>query len=268
MNEQMDVAQATSIDEDRARLDRRTAMRAALGGAAAGAAFMAPRIDGLSVAPDYAAAATACTIGAAGTSVTVNGNSAKRTPCWGSRYFALCFGGTPTFNGSGCGGAWNCGNTGNWASGDANGATNGIALNLAGSQLRYAIAGSTKQIGSSGIAKNWTNDSRSHMKINTVASPFNSCSATMSLTCKSGAGAHFRDVGNDNGNNGLNVNNTNDPASWTRTSSFNSTNAWNTRWIIACSSFENNSYSYNNNGNGTELSTSTIVINFTCSCNA
>lgn len=255
-------------DEERTRLDRRTAMRVALGGAAAGAAFMAPRIEGLSVAPDYASAATACTVGSQGTSVTVNGNSEKRVPCSGSRYTALCFGGTPSWWGILCGGGWNCANTGNWNSGDANGTTNGIELNLAGSKLRYAIAGSTKETGSSGLTKGWTNDSRSHMKINTVASPFNSCSATMSLTCKSNATPRFHDLATDNSNNNSNVNNTNDPASWTRNSGFNATNAWNNRWIIACSSFENNSYNNNNNNTGTESSTSTITINFTCSCNA
>jgi hypothetical protein len=43
-------------------VDRRTAMKAALGGAVAAAVWTAPRIEGLSVAPDYAAAAT-CTSG-------------------------------------------------------------------------------------------------------------------------------------------------------------------------------------------------------------
>jgi hypothetical protein len=40
------------------RLDRRAAMKAALGGAAAAAVFSAPRIEGFSVAPGYAAMAT------------------------------------------------------------------------------------------------------------------------------------------------------------------------------------------------------------------
>lgn len=43
-------------DITRTQIERRAALRAALGGAAAAAAFTSPRIQGFSVAPDYAAA--------------------------------------------------------------------------------------------------------------------------------------------------------------------------------------------------------------------
>lgn len=65
------------------RLDRRAAMKAALGGAVAGAAFVAPRVAGFSVAPDYAAAASC--IGDQNTSV--NRQSSDRclnVKCWGN----------------------------------------------------------------------------------------------------------------------------------------------------------------------------------------
>ncbi|MEI2808655.1 MAG: hypothetical protein V9F00_00140 [Nocardioides sp.] len=42
-------------------IGRRATMKAALGGAVAGAVFVAPRIEGFSIAPDYAAASTAFT---------------------------------------------------------------------------------------------------------------------------------------------------------------------------------------------------------------
>lgn len=56
----------TSTDRDitpsdeKLRIDRRTAMKAALGGAAAAVALTAPRIEGFSIAPDFAAAASQC----------------------------------------------------------------------------------------------------------------------------------------------------------------------------------------------------------------
>jgi len=51
-----DAASPTAAE--RGAVDRRTAMKAALGGAVAAAAWTAPRIEHLSVAPDFAQAAT------------------------------------------------------------------------------------------------------------------------------------------------------------------------------------------------------------------
>lgn len=55
-----------------ATVERRTALKAALGGATVAAVFAAPRIKGFSVAPDYAAAAS-CTSGTAVISHNTNG---------------------------------------------------------------------------------------------------------------------------------------------------------------------------------------------------
>lgn len=270
MNEQMDVAQATSIDEDRARLDRRTAMRAALGGAAAGAAFMAPRIDGLSVAPDYAAAATACTIGAAGTSVNIPGPAEKynlgvgcaNTRCWG-----LCFAGGINSNQSGCYMGFNCpNNAGNYdGTNDSNGANTGVALNLLGSELRYAVAGSQKWTGL--YCTNWSNDSRAHMKINTKASPFNKCEATMSISCNQNFNGRMKSKGTDNNNHYDDVNNS-DSISWTRSTNDPNT-AWNTRWILGCVGFKDtNPNPIANGNNGVTSGVSSVTINFKCFCNS
>src|SRR4029077_2721851 len=76
------------------RLDRRAAMKAALAGAAAAAVWEAPRIEGLSVAPDVAQAAS-CTGG------TVNsptfsavshsvGNLGEVQFCWGALSGTAC----------------------------------------------------------------------------------------------------------------------------------------------------------------------------------
>lgn len=64
---------------DREQIDRRRAMKAALGGAAAAAVFTAPRIEGFSTAPDYASAATvpAC----AGGSTTAANQHTRATNC-------------------------------------------------------------------------------------------------------------------------------------------------------------------------------------------
>jgi len=81
--------EATGAEEpaagDRGGLDRRSAMKVALGGAVAAAAWSAPRIEGLSLAPDYAAAAS-CTGGTAG-EITKNSNNCGYygdTECFGN----------------------------------------------------------------------------------------------------------------------------------------------------------------------------------------
>ena len=69
---------------EQSRIDRRTAMKAALGGAAVAAAWTAPRIEGLSLAPDFAAAAS-CSGGSIGT-ITKNSNNCGTggsTECFG-----------------------------------------------------------------------------------------------------------------------------------------------------------------------------------------
>ena len=77
------------IDRDSTNLGRREAMRVALAGAAAAAAFVAPRVEGFSLAPDYAAAATCSTQTA--TLTTVNSRNvycvacpADNYNCWGN----------------------------------------------------------------------------------------------------------------------------------------------------------------------------------------
>ncbi len=269
MNEQMDVAQATSTDEERTRLDRRTAMRVALGGAAAGATFMAPRIDGLSLAPDYAAAATACTVGAAGTSVNIPGPARKDTfgvGCLSVRCWAMCFAGNVTTSTSACDRGYSCpGNAGNFSNTDPNGTTNGVALNLLGSELRYAVAGSQKWTGS--YCYDWSNDSRAHMKINTKASPFNKCEATMSISCNQNFNGRMKSKGTDNNNHNDDVNNS-DSISWTRSTNDPNT-AWNTRWILGCVGFKDtNPNPIANGNNGVTSGVSSVTINFKCFCNS
>ena len=69
-------------------------MKAALAGAAAAAVWQAPRIEGLSVAPDVAQAATGTCVG--GTALfTKNSNGALLGRCWGTTNLA----------GAACGGA-------------------------------------------------------------------------------------------------------------------------------------------------------------------
>lgn len=81
---QLATRTASTEPVDSTRLDRRKAMKAALGGAAAGATFVAPKVAGFSVAPDYAAAAS-CT----GGNSTLTHNSEKpdycAVYCWGGK---------------------------------------------------------------------------------------------------------------------------------------------------------------------------------------
>jgi hypothetical protein len=65
------------------RIDRRAAMKAALAGAAAAAVWQAPRIEGLSVAPDVAQAATGTCVGGT-TQFVKNSNGALLGRCWGN----------------------------------------------------------------------------------------------------------------------------------------------------------------------------------------
>src|SRR4051794_16986028 len=58
------MTEGPELEPNRSRLDRRAAMKAALAGVAAAAVWQAPRIEGLSVAPDVAQAAS-CTGGTA-----------------------------------------------------------------------------------------------------------------------------------------------------------------------------------------------------------
>ncbi|MCB0976731.1 MAG: hypothetical protein KDB02_04665 [Acidimicrobiales bacterium] len=69
---------------DEQAVSRRAAIKAAFGGAAAAAVWTAPRIEGLSVAPDYAAAAS-CSGGSI-SQITKNSNncSVGSTECWGN----------------------------------------------------------------------------------------------------------------------------------------------------------------------------------------
>jgi hypothetical protein len=73
------------------RIDRRTAMKAAIGGAAAATAMTAPGISGFSFAPDFAAAASQCPAGTtvAGSPATISRTRItcgflNLTACWGN----------------------------------------------------------------------------------------------------------------------------------------------------------------------------------------
>jgi len=71
---------------ERSRIDRRAAMKAALAGVAAAAVWQAPRIEGLSVAPDVAQAAS-CTGGTVSTptfiAAEVGVGIGEQRFCWG-----------------------------------------------------------------------------------------------------------------------------------------------------------------------------------------
>jgi len=115
---------------DAVRLSRRNAMRAAVATATVVGVWSAPRIEGLSIVPDYAAAAT-CSIPNGTQSTTKNsafkacgpGGTSKQI-CWGN---AFCSGG---------------GNAGTATCGTANGALPALAKPNAGNiSLNYSVAG-------------------------------------------------------------------------------------------------------------------------------
>lgn len=70
----------------RSTIDRRNAMKIALGGAAAATVWSAPRVEGLSLAPDYAAAASCNAVSTAPQFVKNSNNCGYYgdTECWGN----------------------------------------------------------------------------------------------------------------------------------------------------------------------------------------
>ena len=82
---------------DDTRLDRRAAMKAAIGGAAAAAALTAPKVSGFSLAPDLAAAASQCAPGTTTAGNSINGSSTTYGlfKCWGTGNALSCNTGVP-----------------------------------------------------------------------------------------------------------------------------------------------------------------------------
>ena len=79
-----DPAAASSIE-------RRTALKAALGGAAVAVAWTAPRIEGLSISPEYAQAAS-CTGGSITITKDANDDCCGNQECWGNGNCFACTG--------------------------------------------------------------------------------------------------------------------------------------------------------------------------------
>ena len=94
-NAHSDPEAVTGEETDPTRLSRRTVIQATLAGTVAAAVWSAPHIEGLSIAPDYAAAAS-CTGGSI-TQVTKNSNDdcCGNQECWGNGScgnFSVCSG--------------------------------------------------------------------------------------------------------------------------------------------------------------------------------
>ena len=182
MNEnQLSTTTAPVGLEDSNRLDRRKAMKAALGGAAAGAVFVAPKVAGFSIAPDYAAAASA----ACGTNGTTNGGFSRESVdpnlclvnCWGNKngnWSATCGG----LCGDGC-----CADH-NTVTRLPN-ATNGPFI------LNFTVGG---RVGNSG---------RWNYNINGIDPPFQSCNVQVNANCNFNGTANttFNANGSRNENN-------------------------------------------------------------------
>lgn len=146
------------------QIDRRTAMKAALGGAAAAAAMSAPGIEAFSFAPDFAAAASQCPAGS-----TVNGSPATisrpnctsgLTKCWGN---CTCSEGNLNFASVGT-----------------------ITVNAASP----SYGDPTFAVSVGGQVKSGTNNNLSLTVANfTVNQPFSSCTVTISGACTGGSSA-------------------------------------------------------------------------------
>lgn len=232
---------------DRRTIDRRNALRAALGGAAAAAAFTAPRIEGFSIAPNYASAGTCKVDGSR--SVTVTG-SRDSDNCCSQTLTTLCYGGSGcVWDCNGCGGPNN--NSNNYIP-----TTNGtldIPLNnvapINNISLSYIVGGATRE-----YLTDWNNDSRVTANISGLATG-RSCVVTVNGTCGSGtyrfsAANHINNNDSNGGEWGSNLN--------TYNSGTINANSWSDlgRRKVDCQGFEN---SFSN-------ANVALTINLTCTC--
>lgn len=164
-----------------ARLNRRRMMQAALAGGAAAAVWSAPRIEGLSIAPDYASAAT-CTTSSPDFGLTA-------TNCWANinvgnlyRCCAICWNNTSVY----CKATFtNCdhgnGGNANYGCGDStNNAINGsLSINRTGSgatplKLDYSIWGGL------------TSGDTPYLNLsfpNAIDPPFQNCAVSVNGSC-------------------------------------------------------------------------------------
>ena len=161
-------------------LGRRRALQAALGGAAAGAAFVAPRIKGMSVVPDYAAAGTAACTTNSPKSVAINSSRANRD-CCSQQLTQLGFAGTgASVN---CNGNGNCGtptiNFGADTSGSLSILKNnaGPATNI---DLNYNVGGGIKE-----FITSFDNTSKVGMAISGLSAG-QSCTVNLNGSCVTG----------------------------------------------------------------------------------
>ena len=171
VNDESTVAEGPSV------VDRRAALRAALGGAAAAAVFVAPKIEGFSIAPDYAAAGT-CRVDPSRSAAI--GGSKVSVDCCSQTLTSLCFGGAGCA--SSCTGNINCG-TPNFSVPTADGTLNIPLNNIAPVQnitLTYRVGGATRE-----YITDWNNDSVVRASLSGL--PANkSCTVNINGTCGAG----------------------------------------------------------------------------------
>ena len=167
----MEGGEPSAQEVSRTALSRRQAMRAAVGGAAAVVVWSAPRIEGFSVVPDFASAAscTSSTKNAASWPLSRTGNC-----CWGSCSAMYCWNNGASIGCNyGCGGnVWGCSSTP--TSGNLD-----IPKNPSGNiSLSYALKG--------GVANSGQSDPTLNMSLNGMDAPFISCTVTVNGSCSGG----------------------------------------------------------------------------------
>lgn len=176
-----------------ARISRRNALRAALGGSAAAVAWTAPRIEGFSIVPDFAAAAS-CVSGSPSTSTTASrattndcggqtpNNEACCIQCWNSNGIQApnCFD-NGYYGNTGC-------NAGNRGCGNAtNNRLAGTTLNIAKTSppstnitLNYNIWGPVDKT-------DFGENAAMIFTLTGIDPPYQNCRVTMNGACDNGA---------------------------------------------------------------------------------
>lgn len=164
------------LRHDARRISRREALRrVAVAGAAAGAVWAAPRIEGMSIAPDYAAAASGNNANKTTPALASSASRGYNCFCFGfgNACCVVCWSGT---NGSNCSGAV-CGNCTNNCTGTQN------------TQLIVPTFNNPNAITMNGALSGNVRDANAalNLVLNGIDPPFQQCTVAVNGVCNSGS---------------------------------------------------------------------------------
>lgn len=142
-------------------------MKAAVGGGAAAAAWVAPRVEGFSIAPDFAAAASCVS----GSSNTTFGTTRRSNNCFWDNCCEACVNGTGGSNGN-CNGGGTC-----------NGASCGNQARTGTLSIPRTGGGTNFDFNYSFLGSAWNGQASLNGTLSGVDPPFVNCSVVLNGSC-------------------------------------------------------------------------------------